>query len=633
VSWRAAGPQQSWFVEFAFVEGAVLAGGDDCIGIYRSPSGEPPWQKVAADFCAWGLAVGADGRVVVAGDPYGRGVQRSEDGGVTWSRIVEGFPRSGSDGRFASVWGLAVSPSGTVFAAVGSHNPHGGPASGAGLWRWDGGGWELVGLEGRDLSCVWLSPADEGVLVVGLGGRMAQGEGGLLRSVDGGASFEPVRFEGQGVVNVCGSADRLYAAVVGTGAVISEDGGASWRAARDGSAAALTWGIRQDPTRPERLYQIVLASALSACWRSDDGGETWAPTALSGVIAIGLGVGPDGTVYVGTYDMGFWRSDDGGESWRSVESGLSHSYVYSNVTLDGPRLLAPVHMGGRGPAGVYVSEDDGSTWQPTEGPRPKVVANLYQVVFAPLDSSRCWAAYFDPQQPGNGVWGSTDGGRTWSVAGVESAACVSMFVDPRVPSVVWAGGTEGLFCSGDGGASWAAVPALDGLYVTSLAAVPWSADVLLAATGGTGWGANRPTGFWGSTDGGSSWAVLPVCAERGAYNVAFGSDGASIYLAAEGGLWLTRDGGQTATLLLDRPLDRAACVVADPTDGALYYAGSSYVALDSDGGGVWRSLDGGIGWEDWSDGLPSREVWWLTLDPGRRLIASTFGSGLSIRTL
>jgi photosystem II stability/assembly factor-like uncharacterized protein len=629
MSWRAGGPQQSWFVDFAFTDEAVLAGGDDCIGIYRSPNGEPPWEKVAADFCAWALAVG-DG-VVLAGDPYGRGVRRSQDGGDSWSLVVDGFPGNGD--RYASVWGLAVSPfGGRVYAAVGSHNPHGGSAQGAGLWRMSGGAWEVAGLEGRDLSCVWLSPVDEDVIVVGLGGRMAQGEGGLLRSADGGASFQPAGFEGQGVVNVCGSPDRLYAAVVGTGAVISEDAGQSWRPVRDGSATALTWGIRQDPSRPERLYQIVLASEQSACWRSDDGGESWAPTALSGVIAIGLGVGPDGAAYVGTYDMGFWRSDDGGGSWRSVESGISHSYVYSNITACGSDLLVPVHMGGGGPAGVYRSEDGGSSWLPTEGPRPQVVANTYQVVVDPGDPSRCWAACFDPQQPGNGVWGSTDGGRTWSVVGVESAACVSMFIDPRVPAVIWAGGTEGLWRSGDGGASWSAA-GLDGLYVTSLAAAPWSADVLLAATGGTGWGANRPTGFWASEDGGSSWSALPVCAERGGYNAAFGLDPSerSVYLAAEGGLWLTRDGGQTATLLVDRPQDRATCVVVDPTDAALYYAGSSYVALD--GGAVLRSGDGGVGWEDWTDGLPSREVWWLTLDPGRRLYASTFGSGLATRDL
>lgn len=87
--WNQSGPQQSWFVDFVFgpKTHGVVAGGCDLIGIYRSQKGEPPWEMVLGDFCAWTLAMSPhDSKTIFGGDPCGRGVMCSTGGGATWER-------------------------------------------------------------------------------------------------------------------------------------------------------------------------------------------------------------------------------------------------------------------------------------------------------------------------------------------------------------------------------------------------------------------------------------------------------------------------------------------------------------------------------------------------------------------
>jgi photosystem II stability/assembly factor-like uncharacterized protein len=55
-----------------------------------------------------------------------------------------------------------------------------------------------------------------------------------------------------------------------------------------------------------------------------------------------------------------------------------------------------------------------------------------------------------------GVLKSTDGGASWqpSSAGITNASVQSLAIDPSMPTVVYAGTTDGVFKSIDAGASW-----------------------------------------------------------------------------------------------------------------------------------------------------------------------------------
>jgi hypothetical protein len=72
--------------------------------------------------------------------------------------------------------------------------------------------------------------------------------------------------------------------------------------------------------------------------------------------------------------------------------------------------------------------------------------------------------------------------------------------------------------------------------------------------------------------------------------------------------------------------------VVDSSDGTIYYTGNNYQAAPP--GALLRSRDRGRSWEDFAGPtLQTREVWWLAIDPGRQLFASSYGSGLWIRDL
>ena len=126
---------------------------------------------------------------------------------------------------------------------------------------------------------------------------------------------------------------------------------------------------------------------------------------------------------------------------------------------------------------------------------------------------------------GDGVYKSTDGGRTWNTLGLKSSNHIGkILIDPRNTSVVyvsamgplWSGGGDrGVYKTTDGGKSWAQSLKGDewtGAY--DLAFDPRNPDVIFATTYQR---ARRQWGFidggpgsaiWKSTDAGATWTKL-----------------------------------------------------------------------------------------------------------------------------
>ncbi|MGC1380050.1 MAG: hypothetical protein WA814_03365, partial [Candidatus Baltobacteraceae bacterium] len=128
---------------------------------------------------------------------------------------------------------------------------------------------------------------------------------------------------------------------------------------------------------------------------------------------------------------------------------------------------------------------------------------------------------------GNGVYKSTDGGRTWSHIGLASTYQIgSIVVDPHDPNVVYvaalghpyaANPERGVFKTTDGGKTWSKVLYKDAdTGAISLAMEPGNANVVYAAL----WQTRRPpwnvyppsngpgSGLYKSSDGGATWMQL-----------------------------------------------------------------------------------------------------------------------------
>ena len=147
-----------------------------------------------------------------------------------------------------------------------------------------------------------------------------------------------------------------------------------------------------------------------------------------------------------------------------------------------------------GPLGLFKSSDMGAHWRPLAS-GPHLVEGIALDPSNPRNILVVAAAY--------GVVRSTDAGRTWAEA--------SFGADSRKVSVVAISGTtayagtngDGLFGSTDGGRSWRPLGPPGPVHVQALAISPADPAVVYAGV----WG-SKARGLYKSTDGGSSWQRL-----------------------------------------------------------------------------------------------------------------------------
>ena len=286
------------------------------------------------------------------------------------------------------------------------------------------------------------------------------------------------------------------------------------------------------------------------------------------------------TYYVGYTGGGVWKTENAGHSWK--------------VISDGP--------GGAGMSGsigaIAVAESD-----------PNVV-----YVGTGEHAVRGQSSSY-----GNGMFRSTDAGRTWTRIGLESSRQIAQVrVHPSNPDLVyaavqgdrWKGTAErGVYRSSDGGKSWALV--LKGTNATSgasdLAMDPSNARILYAAfwdhqrlpwqvrSGGAG------SGIWKSTDGGDTWTRLSEGLPKLMGKIGVTVSPANpdrlyaIVEAEKGGLFRSDDAGKNWRLLSEDRLIQTRSwyymnVTADPQNADVVYVMNAPIMKSIDGGRTFATL-------------------------------------------
>ncbi len=235
----------------------------------------------------------------------------------------------------------------------------------------------------------------------------------------------------------------------------------------------------------DQLYYV--GAAGGGVWKSADGGATWRDVFTKvGVSAIGaVAIDPtnQNVVWAGTgeanprndvsYGNGLYKSVDGGKTWKRV--GLAGVWSISRIAVD-PKNSAHVVVGAFGNPfadsvhrGVYVTFDGGTTWKkslylgPSSG-ASDIAMNPQNpsVVYAGMWQFRRVPWNFTSGGPDDGIYKSTDGGRTWKKLvgnGLPTGYTgrIGLAVAPSRPSRVYAlieakGGI--LWRSDDAGAHW-----------------------------------------------------------------------------------------------------------------------------------------------------------------------------------
>jgi len=234
------------------------------------------------------------------------------------------------------------------------------------------------------------------------------------------------------------------------------------------------------------------------------------------------------------------------------------------------------------------------------------------------------SVYFAATASG-GVWKSEDGGLSWNPVFDDQpiSSIGSIAVAPSDPNVVYIGSGEanirgnvgagnGIYKSTDGGKTWTHVWTQEG-QIGTMVVHPHNPDIAFAAVLGHAFGPNPERGVYRTTDGGRTWKqVLKKDADTGASDVALDPSNPHIVFAGlwqarrrpwemtsggpGSGLWISRDGGDTWKQLTGNGLPEGTWgkvgVAVAPSDGRRVYA-----IIEAEKGGLFRSDDGGENWE------------------------------------
>jgi photosystem II stability/assembly factor-like uncharacterized protein len=258
--------------------------------------------------------------------------------------------------------------------------------------------------------------------------------------------------------------------------------------------------------------------------------------------------------------------------WRSLGPAVSGGRV---ATVAGTDLDPALLYAGAAGGGVWRSTNAGTDWTPVFDKAG--TQSIGAIAISPRDKNDVWVGTGEPWVrndviPGDGVYHSTDGGKTWAHLGLARTSQIArVLLDPRDPKRVLVAALgdpfkddpeRGVFRSTDGGATWTktlyAGPAVG---ASDLVMDPKNPDVLYA-------------GLWRY--------------RRSAWNLTSGGEDDGIYKSADGGAtWkrVTGDGLPAGTT------GRIALAIA-PSDTKRVYA-----LIESKEGLLWRSDDAGASWK------------------------------------
>jgi photosystem II stability/assembly factor-like uncharacterized protein len=285
--------------------------------------------------------------------------------------------------------------------------------------------------------------------------------------------------------------------------------------------------------------------------------------------------------------------------------------------------------------GVWKTDDYGRTWMPIFDDQP--TGSVGTVSIAPSDPNVVYVGSGEGlQRPdlstGDGVYKSTDAGRTWTHMGLGDAQQIgSIIVDPHDPQRLFVAvlghpygpNTErGVFRSSDGGRTWEKVLYRDeNTGAIALAFDPTNAQTIYAVL----WAARQApwengafqgpnSGLFKSTDGGATWrpltAGLPSTAEDlGRIGFAIApSDPRRLYAMVDAGpqtgVYRSDDAGEswrrvdTERRVSGRGSDFAE-VKVDPKNPDIIYVANTSTYKSTDGGATFTAWKGAPGGDDY----------------------------------
>ncbi|MGE0101222.1 MAG: glycosyl hydrolase [Blastocatellales bacterium] len=604
----------------------------------------------------------------VVGDPMtyymgttGGGLWKTDDAGITWRNISDGYFKTGTIGAIA----VAESDPNVVYVGMGEHAIRGVMThSGDGVYKSTDAGktWKRIGLEEtRHISRILIDPKNPNIVLVAAQGALygQSSERGIYKSTDGGATWKKVLF----VDNKTGAAELsmdmtnpriLYAAMwehgrlpwkvisggPGSGLYKSVDQGETWEKLKDGLPEEMgKMSIAVSRSNPEKVYALIESDTekeAGGLFVSTDAGRKWSLVTKDHrlvqrawyYIELFIDPGNENTIYV--LSAPALRSKDGGRTWETL-SGTHGDYHDLWINPDNPDNFIISNDGG-----CAITFNGGKSWS-TQANMP--TAQFYRIN---VDNQFPYRIYGGQQDNTSVSIASREiGGRgitesSWQAsAGGESAF---LAFDPDNPRYVLGGSYQGTIEVLDNQAKAS----------TSIMAAPiqylgmdakdikyrfnWNAPII--------WSRHEPSTYYHgaqlllkTSDMGKTWKEVSPDLTRnekekqgkggGPYtNEAVGAENYGtlsyviesphekgvIWTGSDDGLvYLTRDGGANWKNVTPKGL--AECLInaieVSPHDKATAYIATTRYKFNDHTPGLYKTTDYGNTWTKIDSGIPA----------------------------
>ncbi len=317
------------------------------------------------------------------------------------------------------------------------------------------------------------------------------GSGGLWKTEDAGTYWIPV---GEGQFNYASvgamalyekNPDIMYVGLGepqlrqsvswGDGMYKSVDGGETW--AHIGLEDSLHIArVRIHPDNPDVVFVASMGHAFGptkerGVFRTRDGGKTWDHVLFqnesTGAIDLVMSPGDPNVLFAALWtferkawgsffggpDGGIWRSRDGGDNWEEITAkpglpeGDTGRIGLTMSAADPDRVYALIDSATQ--SGLYRSNDAGDTWSFISDDanitaRPFYFTHIYA---DPSDADKLWS-------PGNKLWRSVDGGKTWILEPSAKDDFQDIWIDPEDSNRMIVTCDGGTAVSLTGGKSW-----------------------------------------------------------------------------------------------------------------------------------------------------------------------------------
>jgi len=395
--------------------------------------------------------------------------------------------------------------------------------------------------------------------------------------------------------------------------------------ARHIGPAIMSGRITDLELHPTNARIIYAGTAGGGVWKSSNGGATFNPVFDDYCQSIGAvevdPSNPDNVVWVGTGEVwtrnsvsvgdGLYKTNDGGATWQKM--GFEKSERIAGIQVN-PKNPNEIYVAVLGPLwsdsderGLYKTTDGGKTWN-------KILfvnktTGCSDLTLDPKDPNIVYAAFWEVRRTpwsfssggeNSALYKSTDGGKTFAKIhnGFPKGKLgrLAIAVAPSSPNILYTvieseqDKDKGLYRSDDGGASWKQLNndfelLVRPFYFSRIEVDPRNPDVVVKA------------GLLGSIsrDGGKTFKNLGPN-HSDVHDIVFDiKDSDRMYVATDGGVYRSWDGGTTLEIVENIPVSQFYHVSVDDEEPYNVYGGLQ-------DNGCWygpSSSPGGVEAKDW----------------------------------